>query len=104
MRIGSEAGHSNEMCPDVPVGPVLVLLLVEVQVVSGPGPVKSAWMYEDRRCESLRSTASGSPVALLASLGFLNADGDGVDEPELEQNSSRLQRFGEPKRTRHMHT
>lgn len=30
-------------------------------------------------------------MALLASLGYLSADGDGVDEPELEQNNSRLQ-------------
>lgn len=30
-------------------------------------------------------------MALLASLDYLSADGDGVDEPELEQNNSRLQ-------------
>lgn len=42
----------------------------------------------NRGCTSDRSTPSGSPVALLASLSYL--DGDGVDEPELEQNNSRL--------------
>lgn len=51
----------------------------------------AAWVLEDRRHTSQGSTPPGSPVALLASLGYLSADGDGVDEPELEQNNSRLQ-------------
>lgn len=71
-----------EMCPDVPVGPVAVAVARARQ---------AALMLEDRRRASERSIPPGSPVALLASLGYLSADGDGVDEPELEQNNSRLQ-------------
>lgn len=42
-------------------------------------------MLGDRRHASERSIPPGSVVALLASLDYLSADGDGVDEPELEQ-------------------
>lgn len=52
---------------------------------------QAALMLGDRRHASDRAIPPGSPVALLASLGYLSADGDGVDEPEVEQNNSRLQ-------------
>lgn len=68
------------MCP---VGLALVVL-------STPGPVGCVDVG-DRRHASERSIPPGPPVALLASLGYLSADGDGVDQPELEQNNSRLQ-------------
>lgn len=68
-----------ERSPDVPVGPVAV-------GSARPGPVR--WRLGNRGCTSDRSIPSGSPVALLASLSYL--DGDGVDEPEMEQNNSRL--------------
>lgn len=47
---------------------------------------------EDGRHTSERPVPSGSPVALLASLSYPGADGDGADEPELEQNNSKRRR------------
>lgn len=55
-----------------------------------PGPIKRRLQREkrgeDRRCPSEESAPSGSPVALLVSLSHLGVDGDGGDEPQLEQN------------------
>lgn len=68
-----------EISPDVPVGPC-----GGRQRLARAGKVTLG----NRGCTSDRSIPSGSPVALLASLSYL--DGDGVDEPELEQNNSRL--------------
>lgn len=61
-------------------------------------------MLEDRRHASERSIPPGSPVALLASLGYLSADGDGVDDPRTGAKQIKAASVAEPKRIRHLHT